>query len=188
MSEEACTARHERSEQEERRKFMSYLKQPAGLTRGRRRVDHMAADSRADQSSGANTPDPVPMSPGPDLTAAAAAATVVPPVKVATVTDSSSIMDVDEDAGTTEQFPALAIKERRRTASLTKKDAVWKFLQDDNSGMSWDLEEVTKNIVQFKFLFYINNFFLLCRCSNNVALWCPTSRASFRCRTAFTAN
>jgi KAT8 regulatory NSL complex subunit 1 len=159
VSEEACTARHERSEQEERRKFMTYLKQPAGLTRGRRRVDHMAADSRTEHSSGANTPDPVPMSPGPDNSstplASAAVGPAAIPVKVPVAVDvSSSVMEVDDDAAdtsstATEHFPALAIKERRRTASLTKKDAVWKFIQDDNSGMSWDLEEVKELIILF---------------------------------------
>ena len=63
------------------------------------------------------------------------------------VEESENRGDVDDDAAdtsstATEHFPALATKERRRTASLTKKDAVWKFIQDDNSGMSWDLEEV----------------------------------------------
>ena len=44
-------------------------------------------------------------------------------------------------------FTASAIKERRRTASLTKRDSnVWKFVQDDNSGMSWEMDEVTFNV------------------------------------------
>lgn len=135
VSEEACIARHDRSELEERRKFMSYLKQPAGVTRGRRRVDQIdRLDSRADQSSGANTPDP--MSP------------------LGSKATDGSMMDVDlpveegervaADMPTADgSFTASAIKERRRTASLTKRDSsVWKFVHDDNSGMSWEMEEV----------------------------------------------
>lgn len=133
VSEEACVARHDRSELEERRKFMSYLKQPAGVTRGRRRVDQIdRLDSRADQSSGANTPDP--MSP------------------IGSKVTDGSMMDVDlpveegervaADMPTADgSLTASAIKERRRTASLTKRDSsVWKF-HDDNSGMSWEMEE-----------------------------------------------
>lgn len=123
VSEEACIARHDRSEVDERRKFMSYLKQPAGVTRGRRRVDQM--DSRADQSSGANTPDPMS------------------PSQAGSKTADGPEVDAEEGADPVTEFTASAIKERRRTASLTKRDSsVWKFVNDDNSGMSWDIDEV----------------------------------------------
>lgn len=140
VSEEACLARHDRSELEERRKFMSYLKQPAGVTRGRRRVDQIdRLDSRADHSSGANTPDPMS------------------PSQVGSKVSDAAMMDVvdmppeemDRAGGVAEtsladgSYPASATKERRRTASLTKRDSsVWKFVHDDNSGTSWDMEEV----------------------------------------------
>lgn len=139
VSEEACVARHDRSELDERRKFMSYLKQPAGVTRGRRRVDQIdRLDSRADQSSGANTPDPMS------------------PSQAGSKVADGPIMDVDlpaeegeqrcADPATDGSFTASAIKERRRTASLTKRDSsVWKFVNDDNSGMSWDMDEVSLN-------------------------------------------
>ncbi|KAI9553865.1 hypothetical protein GHT06_019135 [Daphnia sinensis] len=142
VSEEACIARHDRSELEERRKFMSYLKQPSGVTRGRRRVDQIdRLDSRADQSSGANTPDP--MSP------------------VGSKVTDGSMMDVDlpveegervaADMPTADgSLTASAIKERRRTASLTKRDSsVWKF-HDDNSGMSWEMEEAFFTVAPYE--------------------------------------
>lgn len=132
VSEEACIARHDRSELDERRKFMSYLKQPAGVTRGRRRVDQIdRLDSRADQSSGANTPDP--MSPMGSKAADG--------VDVDLPAEEGGERSVDPTADGS--FAASAIKERRRTASLTKRDSsVWKF--DDNSAMSWDMDEVKK--------------------------------------------
>lgn len=135
VSEEACIARHDRSELDERRKFMSYLKQPAGVTRGRRRVDQIdRLDSRADQSSGANTPDPM----SPVGSKAADGTTDVDNIHGGEEVDRSSA-DVDGS------FTASAIKERRRTASLTKRDSsVWKFVHDENSGMSWEMDEVTK--------------------------------------------
>jgi KAT8 regulatory NSL complex subunit 1 len=138
VSEEACIARHDRSELDERRKFMSYLKQPAGVTRGRRRVDQIdRLDSRADQSSGANTPDP--MSP------MGSKATDGPMMDVDLPTDVDGERVAPADTSTADgSFTASAIKERRRTASLTKRDSsVWKFVQDDNSGMSWEMDEVS---------------------------------------------
>ncbi len=156
-------ARHERSEAEERRKFMSYLKQPSGSARGRsRRVDHIL-DSRA-ESSGANTPDQ-PLSPHDESS--------VTPVKfVSSVStdnlsgaikqekmDSLDVVGEDEAMSTTCDTPSFkedsqsasfslsTIKERRRTASLTKRsESVWKFLHDDNSAMSWELDEVIFNL------------------------------------------
>lgn len=152
MSEEACLARHERSEMEERRKFMSYLKQPAGVTRGRRRVDHinLMDVNRADQSSGANTPDQ-PMSPAPFDAATSGGS------KTAAADDTESLMeagggpgdgvvgDATTAADSSSSFTASSIKERRRTASLTKKEIGWKLsssIGDDNSAMSWDVDEV----------------------------------------------
>ena len=146
VGDEACLARHERSEAEERRKFMSYLKQPAGVTRGRRRVDHMVtADSRAEQSSGANTPDQ-PMSPAPaDALTGSKLATDEAECQV----DGSEAVGGGADAAipAADASYVAAIKERRRTASLTKKDGGWKFIVDDtNSAMSWDVDEVGKSI------------------------------------------
>lgn len=54
LNEETISARHDRCEVEEKKKFMSYIKLPhTGRTRAHRRTD-----SRA-ESSGANTPDPM---------------------------------------------------------------------------------------------------------------------------------
>ena len=128
VSEEACIGRHDRSEVEERKKFMSYLKQPPGASRGRRRVDHV--DSRA-ESSGANTPDP--MSPIDGSKCGSDRLDAGDPCA-----DETDLMT---DAGS--QFSVSAVKERRRTASLTKKaDNVFRFY-DDNSAMSWEMDEVT---------------------------------------------
>jgi len=55
FSEEAVTLRHEKSEHEEKKKFLSYLKFPYGYGRSR---SHKRTDSRA-ESSGCNTPDPM---------------------------------------------------------------------------------------------------------------------------------
>ncbi|XP_018324229.1 KAT8 regulatory NSL complex subunit 1 [Agrilus planipennis] len=55
LSEEALLARHEKSEHEEKKKFLSYLKFPVGSGRSR---SHKRTDSRA-ESSGGNTPDPL---------------------------------------------------------------------------------------------------------------------------------
>lgn len=55
ISEEAIISRHERCEQDERKKFSTYLKLPSSFG-GRTR--HRRTDSRA-ESSGANTPDPM---------------------------------------------------------------------------------------------------------------------------------
>jgi len=127
VSEEACIGRHDRSEVEERKKFMSYLKQPPGASRGRRRVDHV--DSRA-ESSGANTPDP--MSPIDGSKCGSDRLDAGDPCA-----DETDLMT---DAGS--QFTVSAVKERRRTASLTKKaDNVFRFY-DDNSAMSWEMDEI----------------------------------------------
>lgn len=52
-SDEAAIARHERCQIDEKKRFLSYLKLPGGLSRGRAQ---RRTDSRAD-SSGPNTPD-----------------------------------------------------------------------------------------------------------------------------------
>ena len=59
ISDEQILAKHERALIEERRKFESYLKFPlTSRSRANRRID-----SRGNESSGANTPDPT--SPAP---------------------------------------------------------------------------------------------------------------------------
>lgn len=120
---------------------MSYLKQPAGLTRGRRRVDQIdRLDSRADQSSGANTPDPM----SPSQAGSKAADGAMMDVDLPPTEEGERVPDAPADGS----FTASAIKERRRTASLTKRDSsVWKFVNDENSGMSWEMDEVSFMIV-----------------------------------------
>ncbi|KAJ8921484.1 hypothetical protein NQ315_003102 [Exocentrus adspersus] len=55
LTDDSVIARHERSEYEEKKRFLSYLKLPIGYGRSR---SHKRTDSRA-ESSGANTPDPM---------------------------------------------------------------------------------------------------------------------------------
>ncbi|XP_054265677.1 KAT8 regulatory NSL complex subunit 1 isoform X2 [Macrosteles quadrilineatus] len=55
LTEEGLISRHEKCEQEERKKFSTYLKLPNSMARSR---SHRRADSRA-ESSGGNTPDPM---------------------------------------------------------------------------------------------------------------------------------
>ena len=148
VSEEACISRHDRSEVEERKKFMSYLKQPPGASRGRRRVDQL--DSRA-ESSGANTPDP--MSPHDGSKCGSD--------RLDTGDPCADETDLTE---TGHQFSVSAVKERRRTASLTKKaDIVFKFC-DDNSAMSWEMDEVIycHNILFLCLFFFFINITRLC--------------------------
>lgn len=167
VSEEAVAARHERSEVEERRKFMSYLKAPAGVRRADRaprRADHHLLDSRA-ESSGANTPDQ-PLSPPVGGPAAPATPVGVEAAPLKDGLDAGGAVSAaaDEEAlptGAKEEavggtvasasFTLSAIKERRRTASLTKKGelAVQRFLQDDNSATSWDFDEVVADALLF---------------------------------------
>lgn len=60
ITDETIMVKHERALQEERRKFQTFLKFPwSTRSRANRRTD-----SRADESSGANTPDPT--SPAPN--------------------------------------------------------------------------------------------------------------------------
>lgn len=59
LSEEAVIVRHDKSEYDEKKKFLSYMKLPPGYGRPRA---HKRTDSLA-ESSGGNTPDP--MSPHP---------------------------------------------------------------------------------------------------------------------------
>ncbi|XP_060526021.1 KAT8 regulatory NSL complex subunit 1 [Cylas formicarius] len=94
LSEESVVARHDRCEHDERKKFLSYLKLPFGVSRQR---PHKRQDSLA-ESSGANTPDP--MSPHPPLV----------------VDGDVPSMSVVEDAP---PLPSVALM-RRRTISQSK--------------------------------------------------------------------
>lgn len=127
---------------------MSYLKHPPGAARGRRRVDHV--DSRA-ESSGANTPDP--MLPQEAESAAADVSKIDKTETLDVVgdlcaedsyTNSNNFKDElgKDDVQQQSAFYASSVKERRRTLSLTKKENVWKFFHDDNSAMSWEMDEV----------------------------------------------
>ena len=142
VSEEACTGRHDRSEVEERKKFMSYLKQPPGASRGRRRVDHVS-DSRA-ESSGANTPtDPMSPHDGSKCESGSLLLDAVDPETDLSMETKDNV-DVQQQQQQQQMLGAVSsIKERRRTASLTKKaENIWRFINDDNSAMSWEMDEV----------------------------------------------
>lgn len=91
--------RHEKSEHEERKKFLSYLKLPIGHNRSRA---HKRTDSLA-ESSGANTPDP--LSPHPEPIEASSPLTSPPATPLPTLDDS--------------QLPSVSAM-RRRTISQSR--------------------------------------------------------------------
>ena len=124
---------------------MSYLKQPAGVTRGRRRVDQIdRMDSRAEHSSGANTPDP--MSPSCPQLASGSKTADNDAIDGEESNNQDSNVEMERLPSTAatpaSSLIAAAVKERRRTASLTKRDSISRFIHEDNSGMSWDVDEV----------------------------------------------
>lgn len=112
LAEDAITIRHDRCEQEEKKRFMSYL-QTNWNARGRSR--NVRSDSRAD-SSGANTPDP--MSPYP-LEHHDSPLTTPP-------STPAPVMDENGSYGT-----------RRRTTSLSKRDRIF----EDYRTTTPDIEE-----------------------------------------------
>ncbi|XP_066142236.1 KAT8 regulatory NSL complex subunit 1 isoform X1 [Euwallacea fornicatus] len=100
VTEEAVQARHDRSELEEKKRFLSYMKFPPGYGRQR---SHKRHDSLA-ESSGANTPDPA--SPRHDGSKSAGPEPLLMGSPPAT-------------PGTEEPLPSIAVV-RRRTVSQSR--------------------------------------------------------------------
>ncbi|CAH1153931.1 unnamed protein product [Phaedon cochleariae] len=111
-SEEAVLARHDRSEYDEKKRFLSYLKMPPGgqTTRGR---SHRRTDSRA-ESSEANTPDP--MSPHPHNPNSASAASIDQSGELGSPPATPMAVE-GEGGGAT--LPSVAVM-RRRTMSQSR--------------------------------------------------------------------
>ncbi|CAH1184596.1 unnamed protein product [Phyllotreta striolata] len=106
VSDEAVIARHDRSEYEEKKRFLSYLKLPLGYGRSR---SHKRTDSRA-ESSGGNTPDP--LSPhDPDHHDSPMTS---PPTTPLSVNET-----VEHPTAALPQLPSIAVM-RRRTMSQSK--------------------------------------------------------------------
>ncbi|XP_056642788.1 KAT8 regulatory NSL complex subunit 1 [Diorhabda sublineata] len=104
LTEDSVIARHDRSEYEEKRRFLSYLKLPPGSGRARH---HRRTDSRA-ESSGGNTPDP--MSPhNPDHHDSPMTSPPATPLSVGGVDENQQLP----------QLPSIAVM-RRRTMSQSR--------------------------------------------------------------------
>lgn len=103
LSEDAVIARHDRSEHDEKKRFLSYMKFPPGYGRQR---SHKRHDSLA-ESSGANTPDPASPHPDGAKSGAESATTLMnsPPPTPGVATE--------------EPLPSIALM-RRRTVSQSR--------------------------------------------------------------------
>lgn len=110
VSDEAIQSKHERALLEERRKFQSFLKFP--LT-SRSRANRI--DSRGNESSGANTPDPTSPAPGADLESIPPSPATCPstPLDGHELSENSLMQVIDETFN--------GRKERRRTTSRMVK-------------------------------------------------------------------
>ncbi|XP_075222382.1 non-specific lethal 1 isoform X2 [Lycorma delicatula] len=113
ISEETLISRHDKCEQEERKKFSTYLKLPNsfGRTRGHRR-----ADSRA-ESSGANTPDPMSPVTTENLKEGGSPITSPP------ATPLAAVSEIDGNDMPLQNMQATVIRHgpgRRRTISLSQ--------------------------------------------------------------------
>lgn len=116
LSEETISVRHDRCEQDEKKKFLSFIKLPqrvgGGGNRGSRR-----ADSRA-ESSGANTPDP--LSPMPHDSSSAIASSV----HLTTPNDCN--------------LPVINEKPRRRTVSQTRTSPERDYPLISSTELPWE--------------------------------------------------
>ncbi|XP_017771403.1 PREDICTED: KAT8 regulatory NSL complex subunit 1 [Nicrophorus vespilloides] len=129
MSEDAVLARHEKSEQDEKKKFLSYLKLPIGYGRSRA---NRRTDSRA-ESSGANTPDP--MSPAPVLGVAENSENTVSPL----TSPPATPLPMDDPIPTLPTISAL----RRRTISQSRvaKDKESLYREENRCSTPEQIEE-----------------------------------------------
>ncbi|KMQ93921.1 mll1 mll complex subunit [Lasius niger] len=124
MSDETIALRHERSEREEYKRFMTYLSMPHQTRiRPNRRID-----SRAD--SGANTPDPMSPHASSDFGGDVVSPFTSPPAT------PSQVQDTEQPSGLDSHRPsALQNSLRRRTMPalrFAKDDAATAFTEDEN--------------------------------------------------------
>ncbi|KAM0736530.1 KAT8 regulatory NSL complex subunit 1 [Formica fusca] len=130
MSDETIALRHERSEREEYKRFMTYLSMPHQTRiRHNRRID-----SRAD--SGANTPDPMSPHASSDFGGDVVSPFTSPPAT------PSQVQDTEQPSGLDSHRPsALQNSFRRRTMPalrLGKDDAVAAFTEDENEILPYE--------------------------------------------------
>ncbi|KAL6429716.1 hypothetical protein ACFW04_007552 [Cataglyphis niger] len=130
MSDEIIALRHERSEREEYKRFMTYLSMPHQTRiRHNRRID-----SRAD--SGANTPDPMSPHASSDFGGDVISPFTSPPAT------PSQVQDIEQPSGLDSHRPsALQNSLRRRTMPalrLGKDDAVAAFTEDENEILPYE--------------------------------------------------
>lgn len=114
FTEEAVALRHEKSEHEEKKKFLSYLKFPYGYGRSR---SHKRTDSRA-ESSGCNTPDPMSPHTGDTLENTISPLTSPPATPLSVHTD---------DTGS---LPSVNMLRRRTVSQSRAKDK--EILKDES--------------------------------------------------------
>ncbi|XP_072384990.1 KAT8 regulatory NSL complex subunit 1 [Diabrotica undecimpunctata] len=126
LKEETVTARHDRSEYEEKKRFASYLKFPLGSRpRSNRRTD-----SRA-ESSGANTPDP--MSPhNPDHHDSPMTSPPATPLSAAGTDESQSLPHV----------PSAVVRRRTMSQSRFGMGGKEREMKDDSRATTPDIVEV----------------------------------------------
>ncbi|EFN65269.1 Uncharacterized protein KIAA1267 [Camponotus floridanus] len=130
MSDETIALRHERSEREEYKRFMTYLSMPHQTRiRHNRRID-----SRAD--SGANTPDPMSPHASSDFGGDVVSPFTSPPAT------PSQVQDTEQSSGLDSHRPsALQNSLRRRTMPalrLGKDDAAVVFTEDENEILPYE--------------------------------------------------
>ncbi|XP_072760036.1 uncharacterized protein Nsl1 isoform X2 [Anoplolepis gracilipes] len=130
LSDETIALRHERSEREEYKRFMTYLSMPHQTRiRHNRRID-----SRAD--SGANTPDPMSPHASSDFGGDAVSPFTSPPAT------PSQVQDTEQPSGLDSHRPsALQNSLRRRTMPalrLGKDDVVAAFTEDENEILPYE--------------------------------------------------
>ncbi|XP_039311097.1 KAT8 regulatory NSL complex subunit 1 [Solenopsis invicta] len=128
MSDETIALRHERSEREEYKRFMTYLNTP-----NQPRIRNRRIDSRAD--SGANTPDPMSPHASSDFGGDVTSPITSPPATPSQVQDT-------EPSGLDSHRPsALQNSLRRRTMPtlrLGKDDATATFTEDENEILPYE--------------------------------------------------
>ncbi|XP_057330219.1 uncharacterized protein LOC130670753 isoform X2 [Microplitis mediator] len=144
VSDETIALRHERSEREENRRFMTYLNMvPQNRLRHSRRTD-----SRAD--SGANTPDP--MSPHPSELGDVTSPLTSPPATPMSAHDTEHHNTLDSHRNSSLQY---AIRRRTISSIRTGKEEIGcSNVEDDNEVLPYDprifplTEEVYDKMIQ----------------------------------------
>ncbi|XP_011703559.1 PREDICTED: KAT8 regulatory NSL complex subunit 1 [Wasmannia auropunctata] len=128
MSDETIALRHERSEREEYKRFMTYLNTP-----NQPRIRNRRIDSRAD--SGANTPDPLSPHASSDFGGDVTSPITSPPAT------PSQVQDTESSGLDSHRSSALQNSLRRRTMPalrLGRDDATAAFTEDDNEILPYE--------------------------------------------------